>query len=91
MSAIYFIAYANEVVFSTARAAINTRRINMYKKILLATDGSLHSLRAADNAMKIAAYDPNTLIVIVYALESDHVKAEVLLHWNSRFRRCDLG
>ncbi|MEX2104095.1 MAG: universal stress protein [Bacilli bacterium] len=55
----------------------------MYKKILIAADGSPHSLRAADHAMKIAAYDPETLVVIVYAIDSDHVKTEVLHNWNA--------
>lgn len=55
----------------------------MYKKILIAADGSLHSLRAADHAMKIAACDPGTLVVILYVLDSDHIKSDVLLHWNA--------
>ncbi|MEX2416751.1 MAG: universal stress protein [Paenibacillaceae bacterium] len=55
----------------------------MYKTILIAADGSAHSLRAADHAMKLATYDPETLVVIVYALDSDHVKADVLHHWNA--------
>lgn len=55
----------------------------MYKKILIAADGSSHSLRAAEHAMKLAAYDPETLVVIVYALDSDHAKADVLHHWNT--------
>jgi len=50
---------------------------------VIAADGSPHSLRAADHAMKIAACDPQALIVIVYALDSDHAKADVLHHWNA--------
>ena len=54
----------------------------MYKKILIAADGSAHSLRAADHAMKLAAYNPETLVEIVYVLDSDHVKTDVLLSWS---------
>ena len=58
----------------------------MYKKILIAADGSSHSLRAADHAMKIAAYDPEALVEIVYVLDSDHLKADVLHNWNTMDR-----
>ncbi|MCL6460123.1 MAG: universal stress protein [Gorillibacterium sp.] len=54
----------------------------MYKKILIAADGSAHSLRAADHAMKLAAYNPQTLLEIVYVLDSEHVKTDVLLSWS---------
>ncbi|TFE23444.1 universal stress protein [Cohnella luojiensis] len=54
----------------------------MYKKILIAADGSPHSLRAANQAMKIAVCDPETLVVIVYVLDAANVKADVLHHWN---------
>lgn len=54
----------------------------MYKKILVAADGSPHSLRAADHAMKIAMCDLETLVEIVYVLDAASVKADVLHHWN---------
>jgi nucleotide-binding universal stress UspA family protein len=54
----------------------------MYKKILIAADGSPHSLRAADHAIKIALCEPDTLIEIVYVLDASSVKADVLHHWN---------
>lgn len=55
----------------------------MYKKILVAADGSPHSLRAADHAIRIAACDPETLIEIVYVLDADNARANVLHHWNA--------
>src|SRR5690554_3419821 len=55
----------------------------MYKKILIAADGSAHSLRAAEHALKLAAYDPEAHIVILNALDANHVKADVLHNWNT--------
>ncbi|MET3696420.1 nucleotide-binding universal stress UspA family protein [Bacillus oleivorans] len=55
----------------------------MYKKILLATDGSEHSKRAAENAIHIAKYSPNSKIDVVYVVDPDKVKSDVLKNWNS--------
>ncbi|WP_121609106.1 universal stress protein [Mesobacillus foraminis] len=55
----------------------------MYKKILLAADGSEHSQRAADNAINLASCNPNSKLEIVYVVDHDKVKSEVLSNWNS--------
>ncbi|XJZ27960.1 universal stress protein [Bacillota bacterium Lsc_1132] len=55
----------------------------MYKKIALATDGSEHSKRAAENAIKIAKCNPNSNIEILYVVDPDKVKSDVLSNWNT--------
>lgn len=55
----------------------------MYKRILLATDGSEHSKRAAENAINIAKCSPNSKIDVIFVLDHDKVKSEVLKNWNS--------
>lgn len=55
----------------------------MYKKIALATDGSDHSKRAAENAITIATCTPNSKIEVLYVVDPDKVKSEVLSNWNS--------
>ena len=59
----------------------------MYKKIALATDGSEHSKRAAINAINIAACSKNSKIEIIYVIDPDKVKSDVLYNWNT----ADLG
>jgi nucleotide-binding universal stress UspA family protein len=55
----------------------------LFKKILLATDGSEHSLRAADKAIELAKCNPSSVIEVVYVVDEDHSKSDVLRHWNS--------
>ncbi|MCM3602535.1 universal stress protein [Robertmurraya korlensis] len=55
----------------------------MYKNIILATDGSDHAKRASENAMHIAKCTPGSLVEIVFVVDADKVKSEVLSHWNS--------
>ncbi|MFS0862432.1 universal stress protein [Fredinandcohnia sp. 179-A 10B2 NHS] len=55
----------------------------MYKKILLATDGSEHSKRAAENAINIAKCSLGSMIEVVYVVDPDKVKSDVLKNWNS--------
>ncbi|MEQ6389938.1 universal stress protein [Bacillaceae bacterium S4-13-58] len=55
----------------------------MYQKILLATDGSEHSMRAAENAVKIANCSRNSKVEIVYVIDADKTKSDVLSNWNS--------
>lgn len=55
----------------------------MYKKIALATDGSEHAKRAAENAINIAKYSVNSKIEIIYVVDPDKVKSDVLSNWNS--------
>lgn len=50
----------------------------MYKKILLAGDGSDHSLRAAKEAVKIAKASVDSQITIVFVADHDNAKNEVL-------------
>jgi nucleotide-binding universal stress UspA family protein len=55
----------------------------MYKKILLATDGSEHSKRAAENAIHIATCSEGSYIEIVYVVAHDKAKSDVLANWNA--------
>lgn len=56
----------------------------MYQKILLAADGSEHSKRAADHAIMIAKCQGDDVkIEIVYAVDGDSSKSDVLSNWNS--------
>ncbi|MBM4763469.1 universal stress protein [Bacillus sp. B15-48] len=55
----------------------------MYKKILLATDGSEHSKRAAENAINICKCSNDSKIEIVYVIDHGKVKSDVLSNWNT--------
>jgi len=59
----------------------------MYKKILLASDGSEHSLRAAEHAIVLAKYTEGSIIEIVFVIDSERAKSDVLNNWN----KVDLG
>ncbi|MBT2569061.1 universal stress protein [Planococcus sp. ISL-110] len=50
----------------------------MYKKVLLAVDGSDHSIRAAKQAVKIAAPSPDAQVTIVFVADHANAKNEVL-------------
>lgn len=50
----------------------------MYKRILLAVDGSENSLRATDEAIKIAGLIPDCKIEVVYVVDFSKTKSEVL-------------
>jgi nucleotide-binding universal stress UspA family protein len=54
----------------------------MYKKILLASDGSEHSKRAAENAIHIASCSNDSNIEVVYVVAADRSKSDVLANWN---------
>ncbi|WP_077617080.1 universal stress protein [Bacillus sinesaloumensis] len=54
----------------------------MYNKILLATDGSEHSRRAAEHAVMLASGNSHTTIVIVYVVDPNKVKSDILENWN---------
>src|SRR5690606_14605498 len=62
---------------------LNSGRVNMYKKILLAADGSEHSKRAAEHALMLVNGNLHTKIEIVYVVDYDKVKSEVLENWNA--------
>jgi nucleotide-binding universal stress UspA family protein len=55
----------------------------VYKKILLATDGSEHSKRAAENAIHIATCTPGSTVEVVYVVDANRAKSDVLANWNS--------
>jgi nucleotide-binding universal stress UspA family protein len=55
----------------------------MYKKIALATDGSEHSKRAAENAIHIAKCSSGSKIEVIHVVDHDKVKSDVLSNWNS--------
>jgi len=50
----------------------------LYKKILLAVDGSEHSLRATDEAIKIATIAKESIIEVVLVAEFSKAKDEIL-------------
>ncbi len=55
----------------------------MYKKILLAADGSEHSIRAAENAIMLTNGKSYPKIEIVYVIDHNKVKSDVLENWNA--------
>ncbi|WP_080873635.1 universal stress protein [Oceanobacillus timonensis] len=54
----------------------------MYKHILLASDGSENAVRAAKEAVKLAAHNPDSIIDVIYVIDFDKSKTAVL-HSNS--------
>ena len=50
----------------------------MYKHILLASDGSENAVRAAKEAVKIASSNPESIIDVVYVVDFDQSKSDVL-------------
>jgi nucleotide-binding universal stress UspA family protein len=50
----------------------------MFKKILLATDGSVHALRAAIKAADIAKMNLEANISVVYVLDGTRSKLDIL-------------
>lgn len=50
----------------------------MFKKILLAADGSSNSLRAAEKAIFLMRNNPDANIEIIYVVNSDTSKSDVL-------------
>lgn len=52
--------------------------IKLYSKILLAVDGSEHSMRAAKEAVKVAMSGSNTEVEMVFVADFSKVKNEVL-------------
>ena len=50
----------------------------MYQKILLAADGSNHSIRATQEAIKIASLNPSSTITVVLVADYSQSKSDVL-------------
>lgn len=50
----------------------------MFKKILLAADGSQYALRAAQKAIEVAKLSQETYIEVVYVIDGNTSKADVL-------------
>lgn len=50
----------------------------MYKNILLASDGSENAVRAAKEAVKIASFDKESMINVVYVIDMGKSKFDVL-------------
>lgn len=55
----------------------------MFTKILLATDGSDHSIRAAEKAVDIAKCSPGSKVEVIYVVDGETSKSEVLRNWNA--------
>jgi nucleotide-binding universal stress UspA family protein len=55
----------------------------MFKKILLAADGSAHSLRAAEQAIAMANNNSGAHVVVLYVVDSKTSKADVLQNLNT--------
>jgi nucleotide-binding universal stress UspA family protein len=55
----------------------------MFKKILLATDGSENSIRATEGAVEIAKCSPDSKVDVVYVVDGETSKSDVLRNWNS--------
>lgn len=50
----------------------------MYKRILVAVDGSENSKRAAEQAAKIAASSPGVLVEVLYVVDFDRSRKDAL-------------
>ncbi len=50
----------------------------MYKRILVAVDGSKNSRRAAEHAANIASLDPEATVKVLYILDYDRTRSDVI-------------
>ena len=55
----------------------------LFRKILLATDGSEYALHAATKAVDVAKLNPKAHIHIVYVIDVSKAKSDMLQYWNS--------
>ena len=55
----------------------------MFKKILLAADGSTHSLRASEKAIELAKYNRECSLEILYVVDGITAKTDVILNPDS--------
>ncbi|SEB20722.1 Nucleotide-binding universal stress protein, UspA family [Thalassobacillus cyri] len=54
----------------------------MYKNILIAADGSDHSIRTAEQAAELARLQENAQITVIYVVDGDTSKHDVLAEGN---------
>ncbi|KML44200.1 universal stress protein [Cytobacillus firmus] len=54
----------------------------MFKKILMAADGSDHSIRAAAKAIQLAEQNRDSEITVVYAVDGQTSKEDILHHFD---------
>ncbi len=52
--------------------------MKVYKQILLAADGSEHSIRTAKHAVELASLQEKAQITVIYVIDSDTSKHDVL-------------
>ncbi|WP_216828458.1 universal stress protein [Alkalihalobacterium elongatum] len=50
----------------------------MFQQVLLAADGSKHSIRAAEKAVQLVKTQANSLVEVIYVINSSTSKADVL-------------
>jgi len=63
---------------------LNSGGLNpMYKKILLASDGSNFALRAADQAIKLASLSGDAVIEIIYVVDLETSKRDAIYYMDS--------
>ncbi|WP_026675749.1 universal stress protein [Alkalihalobacterium bogoriense] len=55
----------------------------MFNKILLAADGSEHSIKAAEKAISIAKGNEQAKITVLYVVDGQTSKADVLRNWDA--------
>ncbi len=56
--------------------------MSVFKKILIASDGSEHALKAAEKAAYMAKHEPEAEIEVIYVTDAATTKTEVLHHWS---------
>ena len=63
---------------------MNDRRESiLFNRILLAADGSKHSLKAAEKALSIAKSNKESIVTVLYVVDGSTSKRDVLNYWDS--------
>lgn len=55
----------------------------MFRKILVASDGSGHSLKAAEKAIELAKIEKDSFIDVLYVVDGKNSKHDVLQNWDA--------
>jgi nucleotide-binding universal stress UspA family protein len=55
----------------------------MFNRVLLATDGSEHSLRAAEKALAVLKGNDKGIVTVLYVVDGNTSKRDVLNYWDS--------